>query len=178
MNQLIPVGKVYTCDTFSSENCPHSAAATPGTVTEYKVTGTKDTTEFNVTAGKPETGTIAQGDQLIVNGYIYTVEEDVTLAGGAGTIKVDQNLPTDVTEASVKVISKAHALGFHRNGLALVTRQLELPMGAEKAYIASAEGLAVRVVFGYDTKTKKDTISFDTIYGIKELDENLLVDFS
>ncbi len=91
---------------------------------------------------------------------------------------MDQNLPTDVTEVAAKVISKAHALGFHRNGLALVTRQLELPMGASKAHIASANGLAVRVVFGYDMKTKKDTISFDIIYGIKELDESLLVDFS
>lgn len=51
-------------------------------------------------------------------------------------------------------------------------------MGASKAHIASANGLAVRVVFGYDMKTKKDTISFDIIYGIKELDESLLVDFS
>ena len=30
------IGKVYTCETFASENCPHSAAATPGTVTAYK----------------------------------------------------------------------------------------------------------------------------------------------
>lgn len=172
------VGRVYTCDTFSSENCPHSAAEKPGTVTGYKVTGTKDTTEFTVSAGEPAAGKIAEGDQLIVNGYVYTVQKDVTLAEGAGTIKVDQNLPADVTEVAAKVISKAHALGFHRNGLALVTRQLELPMGASKAHIASANGLAVRVVFGYDIKTKKDTISFDIIYGIKELDESLLVDFS
>lgn len=147
-------------------------------MTGYKVTGAKDTTEFTVSAGEPATGKIAEGDQLIVNGYVYTVQKDVTLVGGAGTIKVDQNLPTDVTEVAAKVISKAHALGFHRNGLALVTRQLELPMGASKAHIASANGLAVRVVFGYDMKTKKDTISFDIIYGIKELDESLLVDFS
>ena len=51
-------------------------------------------------------------------------------------------------------------------------------MGAAKSYIASANGLGVRVVMDYDPDTKTDTISFDTIYGIKELDENLLVDFS
>ena len=44
--------------------------------------------------------------------------------------------------------------------------------------IASADGLAVRVVFGYDQDTKKDKISFDIIYGIKELDSDLLVDFA
>lgn len=48
-------------------------------------------------------------------------------------------------------------------------------MGASKAAIASANGLAVRVVFGYDMDTKTDTVSFDIIYGIKELDTQLLV---
>ena len=173
------IGKVYTCETFASENCPHSAAATPGTVTAYKVAGTKDTQQFTVSAGNPTTGKIAAGDQLIVGGYLYTVTKDLTLTSGGGTLEVDQNLPADIEEATdVKVISKAHALGFHRNGIALVTRQLELPMGAANAYIASANGLAVRVVMDYDPKTKTDSISFDTIYGIKELDTSLLVDFS
>lgn len=172
------IGKVYTCETFASENCPHSAAATPGTVTAYKVAGTKDTQQFTVTEGTPATGKIAKGDQLIVNGYLYTVEEDLTLSSGGGTLKVDQNLPADVSATDAKVISKAHALGFHRNGIALVTRQLELPMGASKAHIASANGLAVRVVMDYDSASKTDSISFDIIYGIKELDTSLLVDFS
>lgn len=173
------IGKVYTCETFASENCPHSAAATPGTATAYKVTGTKDTQQFTVSEGNPTTGKIAAGDQLIVGGYLYTVTKDLTLTSGGGTLEVDQNLPADIEEATdVKVISKAHALGFHRNGIALVTRQLELPMGAANAYIASANGLAVRVVMDYDPKTKTDSISFDTIYGIKELDTSLLVDFS
>lgn len=172
------IGKVYACETFASENCPHSAAATPGTVTAYKVAGTKDTQQFTVTGGNPATGKIAAGDQLIVGGYLYTVTEDLTLTSGGGTLKVDQNLPADIEETDAKVISKAHALGFHRNGIALVTRQLELPMGASKAHIASANGLAVRVVMDYDSTSKTDSISFDIIYGIKELDTSLLVDFS
>lgn len=173
------IGKVYTCEAFSSENCPQSSAATAGTVTAYKVVGTADATQFTVSEGSPATGTIKVGDQLIVGGYLYTCTEDLTLSSGGGTLKVDQNIPATISTAtSVKVINKAHALGFHRNGLALVTRQLELPMGAPKAYIASANGLAVRVVMDYDTSTKKDTISFDIIYGVKELDTSLLVDFS
>ena len=102
----------------------------------------------------------------------------MTLSGGAGTVKVDQNIPETVAETDAFVVSKAHALGFHRNGLALVTRNLELPMGNKNAYIASADGLGVRVVFDYDSDHKQDKISFDIIYGIKELNENLLVDFS
>ena len=173
------IGKVYSCDTFMSQNCPENQSATAGTATAYKVTGSKNATQFTVSGGTPATGTIKKGDQLIVNGYLYTCVEDLTLASGGGTLKVDQNIPAAISTATdVKVINKAHALGFHRNGLALVTRNLELPLGAAKAYIASANGISVRVVMDYDSKTKTDTISFDVIYGVKELDENLLVDFS
>lgn len=172
------IGKVYTCETFMSQNCPENQNDTAGTATAYKVTGTKDAMKFTVSEGKAATATIKKGDQLIVDGYLYTVTEDVTLASGAGTIKVDQNLPETISAADAFIVNKAHALGFHRNGLALVTRNLELPMGNKNAYIASADGLGVRVVFDYDSDHKQDKISFDLIYGITELDKNLLVDFA
>lgn len=172
------IGMVYSCETFMSQNCPENESATAGTVASYKVAGTKGDAQFTVSAGSAATGTIKLGDKFIVGGYIYTVTEDLTLSSGAGTLKVDQKIPATLTATDVKIINKAHALGFHRNGLALVTRQLELPMGAAKASIASANGLAVRVVMDYDSDTKTDKVSFDVIYGIKELDTALLVDFS
>ena len=173
------IGKVYTMNTFMSQNTPENASATPGTATAYKVTCTKGATQFTVSNGTAATGTIKMGDKLIVSGYLFEVAEDLTLASGAGTLKVTEKIPFALTEATdAVIINKAHSLGFHRNGLALVTRQLELPQGAAKAAIASANGLAVRVVFDYDSNTKTDKISFDIIYGIKELDSDLLVDFA
>lgn len=172
------IGKVYTCETFMSQNCPENQNETAGTAKTYKVAGTKDATQFTVSNGTTPSATIKKGDQLIVNGYLYTVTEDVTLASGAGTVKVDQNIPETIAETDAFVVNKAHALGFHRNGLALVTRNLELPLGNKNAYIASADGLGVRVVMDYDSDHKQDKVSFDIIYGIKELNENLLVDFS
>lgn len=173
------IGKVYTCETFMSQNCPENQSTEAGTVKSYKVAGVKDAMEFTVSDGSAATGTIKAGDQLIVNGYLYTVTEDVTLASGAGTIKVDQNIPESIAAAvDAMIINKAHALGFHRNGIALVTRNLELPLGNKNAYIASADGLGVRVVMDYDSDKKQDKVSFDIIYGVKELDTDLLVDFS
>lgn len=172
------IGRVYTLETFMDQNCPENQSATPGTVTAYKVAGTAGATEMTVTNGSAATGTIKEGDQLIVNGYLYTVTEDLTLVSGGGTLKVDQNIPETFTATSAVIINKAHALGFHRNGLALVTRNLELPMGNKNSYIASADGLGVRVVMDYDSATKKDYVSFDILYGIKELDADLLVDFA
>ena len=173
------IGKVYTMNSFMSQNAPENTSATAGTATAYKVTCTKGATQFTVSDGSAKTGTIKAGDKLIVNGYLFEVAEDLTLADGAGTLKVTEKIPFTISAAvSAMIINKAHSLGFHRNGLALVTRALELPAGASKAAIASADGLAVRVVYGYDQETKKDKISFDIIYGIKELDSNLLVDFA
>lgn len=172
------IGRVYTMNSFLSQNAPENTSATAGTATAYKVACTKGATQFTVSDGAAKTGTIKAGDKLIVNGYLFEVAEDLTLADGAGTLKVTEKIPFDTAAVSAVIINKAHSLGFHRNGLALVTRQLELPQGAAKAAIASADGLAVRVVFGYDQDTKKDKISFDIIYGIKELDSNLLVDFA
>ena len=37
------------------------------------------------------------------------------------------------------------------------------------------ESEGVRVVFGYNQETKTDTVSFDVLYGIKELDTNMIV---
>ena len=173
------IGKVYTMNTFMSQNAPQNNSATAGTATAYKVTCTKGATQFTVSGGTAATGTIKKGDKLIVNGYLFECTEDLILASGAGTLKVTEKIPFTITEATdVVIINKAHSLGFHRNGLALVTRQLELPQGAAKSAVASANGLAVRVVFDYDSKTKTDKISFDIIYGIKELNSDLLVDFA
>ncbi len=172
------IGRVYTMNSFLSQNAPENASAIAGTATAYKVACTKGATQFTVSDGAAKTGTIKAGDKLIVNGYLFEVAEDLTLADGAGTLKVTEKIPFATDAVSAVIINKAHSLGFHRNGLALVTRQLELPQGAAKAAIASADGLAVRVVFGYDQDTKKDKISFDIIYGIKELDSDLLVDFA
>ena len=173
------IGKVFTCETFMDQNCPENSSATAGTATKYKVTGTAGATQFTVSDGTAATGTIKAGDQLIVNGYLYTVTEDLTLSSGAGTLKVDQNIPETISTAvDAFLVKKAHALGFHRNGIALVTRALALPLGNKNAYIAAGDGIAVRVVMDYDSDHKKDKISFDIIYGIKELDANLLVDFS
>lgn len=173
------IGKVYTMNTFMSQNAPQNTSATAGTVTSYKVVCTAGAKQFTVSAGSAATGTIKKGDKLIVNGYLFECDEDLTLSSGAGTLKVTEKIPFTIeTATAVKIINKAHSLGFHRNGLALVTRQLELPQGAAKAAIASANGLAVRVVFGYDQAHKKDKISFDIIYGIKDLNDDLLVDFA
>lgn len=67
------------------------------------------------------------------------------------------------------------SVAFHRTAVALVTRQLELPLGAQNASIAGYKGFGIRVVFDYDAKFKKDMVSLDVLYGVKTLDPNRAV---
>lgn len=174
------IGKAYTMNTYMSQNAPASVASSAGTVTSLKVTGNQGETKFACSDVTPATGKLNAGDKIVVNGYVYTVKEDATAAAGAiAELKVDEKVVSKISSATEATpIIKEHNLGFHRNGLALVTRQLELPAGAAKCAVASANGLAVRVVYGYDQDTKTDKISFDIIYGVKDLNDDLLVDFA
>lgn len=67
------------------------------------------------------------------------------------------------------------SVAFHRTAVALVTRQLELPYGAQDAAIEGYRGFGIRVVFDYDIKAKKDIVSLDILYGVKTLDANRAV---
>ena len=66
------------------------------------------------------------------------------------------------------------SIAFHKNAMALVTRPLALPQGAAKAAIVNYDGFGLRVVYGYDMNTKKDTVSIDMICGVELLDQNLI----
>lgn len=160
------LGRVYSLETYMDQNAPDSGAKNPGTATGFTVTGTAGNSY--VTVADVE-GTIAAGDAFILDGYLYRF-----LQGGTGKLNIDQPLMTTCSAKSVTPVNMPHSLAFHRNGIALVTRRLALPMGAAKAAYASADGLAVRVVYDYDSTTKTDKVSFDIIYGIKDLDRDMI----
>lgn len=170
------IGRVYTLDTYMDQNAPDTTAATAGTATDYKVTATAGATAVKLTNVTGATGTVKAGDGFIVDGYIYHFTADATAASGTvDSVAIDQPIHKELNAVDAMLIKKPHSVAFHRNGLALVTRDLELPMGAANAAIASADGLSVRVVYGYDMTHKVDTISFDILYGVKDLDDNLIV---
>lgn len=173
------LGHLFGFDTYMTQNAPYSAAAIlgkAGTAKTYKVTAEKGKSEIKLTDVTTAAATVKNGDCFIIDGYIYRITEDKTAASGIiESVAIDQPIHKAFTETAATVVTAPNSLGFHRNGITLVTRSLALPMGNKNSYIASADGLAVRVVFDYDAKTKTDCISLDTIYGIKTLDSDLLV---
>ena len=170
------LGRIYTLDTYMDQNCPGSLAATPGTATAFKVTGTKGTKVVALSGVTAATATIKTGDAFILDGIRYHFAADATAVSGAvATVAIDSELIKDYAAADAYVANKFHSLAFHRNAIALVTRPLALPMGAANAAIVSHNGLGVRVVYGYNQDTKTDTCSLDIIYGIKTLDATMAV---
>lgn len=162
------LGKVYTLETYMDQNAPDTLAAEGGTATTAVITCAKGDTAIAVDS---MTGSAAAGDGFILDGQMYRFEAGTS---GAGFATVDRPLMSDATKATVSIVHAPASIAFHRNALALVTRNLALPMGAANAAYASAGGLGVRVVYDYDSATKTDKISFDVIYGIKELEPQLI----
>ncbi|HPW95900.1 MAG TPA: P22 phage major capsid protein family protein [Paludibacteraceae bacterium] len=171
------LGKVYTLNTYMDQNVPASTATTSGTaVGTITVASSSDAGEVDLTVGSAATATFKIGDGFVYLGKLYRFTENVTLVDSAkASMKVSPAFPADITATPCAIVRGSNSVAFHRNGVALVTRQLDLPMGAARAAIANDGKLAVRVVYGYSQTTKTDTISFDILYGIATLRSTLLV---
>ena len=169
------LGRVYTLDTYMDQNAPDSLSEEGGNCYTAYVTGTQGQNTVSLSGMKPATATLQEGEGFILGGYLYRFTETVQASSGAiEQIHIDQPLNMDAQGKYVPVVNKPYSVAFHRNAIALVTRNLALPMGASNAAYASAGGLGVRVVYDYDSTTKTDKISFDVIYGIKALDEGMI----
>lgn len=171
------LGKIYTMNTYMDQNAPKSNAVTSGTQKgKVKVASSADANEVDFTEGVLATGTMKIGDGFIYNGVLYRLTEDIVFASNAkASVAVSPNFPAGVSATEVIIVRHASSIGFHKNAFAFVNRPLDLPMGAARASVVSGEGLSVRVVYGYDQDTKTDTISFDIIYGVANLYNDLAV---
>lgn len=128
------------------------------------------TTDRNLVVG-------SQADADLLNNPLFVSAEQV---GDNGTALREASLGRkfgfDIyTDQNVERTAEGYtpSLAFHKNAFALVTRPLELPQGAKDSAIISFDGFGLRVVYGYDIKTKTDTISIDMLCGVKTLDKDL-----
>ncbi|MFA6336270.1 MAG: P22 phage major capsid protein family protein, partial [Bacteroidales bacterium] len=176
------LGKLYSMETYMDQNNPASTATTSGTaVGTMKITGIVGAGTVAVTELDTNAVTLAAGDGFIYDGVLYRAS-----AGDTATLKAIAALAITPNSAglaganvnsavTVQIVRNSTSVAFHKNAVAFVNRPLAVPQGAVKAAVASADGLSVRVVYGYDMSSKSDTISFDILYGIKYLRTALMV---
>lgn len=176
------LGVVFNMQTFMDQNTPTSTAATSGTsVTTIKVASSTDAGEVDLTEGLAATGTFAVGDGFVYVdsdgfGTLYRFTEAVTLSSNAASSKtVSPTFPANISATTCYIVRNGSSLAFHRDACAFVTRPLDIPQGAARAYVASAGDFSIRVVFDYNTTYKYDVISFDVLYGVKMLRNDLAV---
>lgn len=126
------------------------------------------------TAGTATTK-LLKGDILTVDKKQYAVIEDTASAiAGVVTAKIYPALTVNLTSSAVTfadVSAGGHVanLAFVKDAFAFVTRPLELPRGAGDTFVASYNGLSMRVCIGYNQTTKVQEMSVDVLYGYAPL---------
>jgi hypothetical protein len=173
------LGKIYNMNSYMGQNLPASTAAVSGTaIKTFKVATGTTAGQVAITELSAATATVKIGDGFVYLGKLYRFTADGTgVSSGITSIAVSPAFPAGVTTpVTVRVVRFASSIAMHKNAFAFVMRPLDLPMGAARAAVVNGEGLAVRVVYGYDQASKIDTVSFDVLYGVAALHpENAVV---
>lgn len=115
--------------------------------------------------------TIKLGDIFTVDGvtgqFVFTADKTAVAGAITGaTFYPAAPVGGFANNAPITIVEDHTAnLAFHPQAIALAVVPLEKPMGSATSSVLSDGGLSVRVVFDYDSSTKKDKISFDILCG-------------
>lgn len=177
------IGPIMGFQTFMGQNVP-TETFTSGTATNAVVNGAHDKGDSTITVdGGTANGTLKAGDIVEIAGYgNVVVAADATLDGsGVGSFTIKEPLREDVADnAAITVYDgggntrQCHGAVFHPDAFAFVAVPLDLPIGAEAAYIQDpASGLSIRAVYDYDRNLKSDVLSLDILVGAAVVDGRL-----
>lgn len=170
------IGRVQGLDNYMSQQVALHNAGTFTAVASPKVNGTitKGASVITMDGGQG-TETIKEGDLFKIGLQSFVATEDAKATSGAISVKVYPEVTENIADnADVVFADKttgAHVANmvFNKNAFAFVTRPLALPADGRKAYVTHYNGLSLRVVYGYDQKTKKNMLSIDTLVGFAPL---------
>jgi hypothetical protein len=184
--EFAQVGPIMGLQTFMAQNVD-ATTFTAGTQTAAVVDGSgapiaAGSTVIPYDGAAGSTGTIVIGDLINIAGYgnVVAAAADTAVAS-AGTLTIKEPLREDVADDAVMTMYDGNAGTFQRHGavfhpdcLAFVSAPLDLPVGAEAAYVQDpATGLSIRAVFDYDRDLKADVLSLDILVGASMVDGRL-----
>jgi hypothetical protein len=177
------MGRIQGMDNYMAQSVVTHVAGGYTALTDVTVSAAKGATTITMeSAAGASTASLKKGDLFTLdnNQYVVTADSAVAVAGDIAGVAIYPALKAAVANKAVSFADRtagAHAanLAFHESAFSLVTRPLELPRGASEAYVTSFNGLSLRVVFGYNVSTKKQTMSVDMLYGVKTIYPELAV---
>ena len=184
--RLAEIGPIMGLSTFMAQNVD-DATFTSGTQTTMVVDGggspiAKGSTTIPYDGGAVAVGTLVPGDVVTIAGYGNVVILTLNTAiANAGNIIIVEPLREDVADNAAATnydgggnTRQQHGAVFHPDCLAFVSAPLDLPAGAEAAYIQDpATGLSIRAVYDYDRDLKADVLSLDILIGALMVDGRL-----
>lgn len=111
--------------------------------------------------------------------HSYTVIAVDNSVAGESVVLLDRPLDAAITDAdpAYPIPAGGWNLAFHRDAVALVNRPLALvpaDTGA-RSFVASFDGLSMRVTMQYDSKAQGMRVTFDLLCGVAVLDDRLAV---
>lgn len=114
-----------------------------------------------------------------VNSHSYTIIAVTNTVAGESVCLLDRPLDAAVTDADLAFPMPAGGwnLAFHGDAVALVNRPLATvpaDTGA-RSFVASFDGLSMRVTMQYDSTAQGMRVTFDLLCGVAVLDERLAV---
>ncbi len=181
--RLAEIGPIMGFSTFMAQNVD-TATFTSGTQTTMVVDGLipAGSTTIPYDGGAVASGTLVVGDIVNIAGYGNVVIATLdTASTGSGSIIIKEPLRQDVANDSAAVnydgganTRALHGAVFHPDAFAFVSAPLDLPTGAEAAYMQDpATGLSIRAVYDYDRDLKADVLSLDILIGAAMVDGRL-----
>ncbi len=180
------IGRIQGLNNYWSQKVQTHVAGSFTAVTAPKVNTASVKDSYTIVLkGGAGTETIKKGDifSLITDGksYSYAAASDATAVAGVVSITTStpigavHTVDTAITFPDKTTGGHVANLAFVPQACLLVTRPLEVPLGNKEGYTISYEGLSLRVVAGYDIKTKKEILSMDMLFGVKAARPELAV---
>ena len=187
------LGTVYRIDNYLDQNIPTHTAGAYSALADVTgaITAANNSVEAatNIpyspivltSAAGSSTAVLVKGDILTMGGQQYTVIEN-TVAAISGVVTAKCYPASSVNVASTAVAfadvsAGAHVsnLVFHPKAFVFANRPMSADIAGAEAAVANFEGISVRVTRGYNMDDKKETWSFDVLYGILALQPELAV---
>jgi len=164
------IGKVFGIENYMSQAIADHKTSFGGTLALSGDVTNASTVTFTATGS----GKLVKGDIIKIGEKTYAVTADADVTSTSVTVSLTPSVTASKGDTVSVIGSHTANLIFHPDAFAFITRPLQAPAGVE-SYVTTYNGVALRVVRGYDMKFKREILSMDVLYAFKTIYPELAV---